>query len=150
MTLEWIAHRLSSGTLTSLLCGMAWNMESMIVFRAVQGLLGVRALGNRNFLLGCFLSFVTGVGIFATIYLTPLFLGYVRGYSAWQTGVAIASTGAAQLIGVPIYVKLSKRFDMRWLMMFGLPCFSLPMWTFVPITHDSGSDQLFYRKSCVV
>ena len=41
MTLEWIAHRLRSGTLTSLLCGMAWNMESMIVFRAVQGLWGV-------------------------------------------------------------------------------------------------------------
>ena len=46
----------------------------------------LRALGNRNFALGCFLSFVTGVGIFTTIYLTPLFLGYVRGFSAWQTG----------------------------------------------------------------
>ena len=38
-----------------------------------------RALSNRNFALGCFLSFVTGIGIFSTIYLTPLFLGYVRG-----------------------------------------------------------------------
>jgi DHA2 family multidrug resistance protein len=27
-------------TLTSLLCGIAWNIESMIVFRALQGLLG--------------------------------------------------------------------------------------------------------------
>jgi hypothetical protein len=35
----------------------------------------LRALSNRNFALGCFLSFVTGVGIFSTIYLTPLFLG---------------------------------------------------------------------------
>ena len=42
----------------------------------------LRALGNRNFALGCFLSFITGVGIFTTIYLTPLFLGYVRGFSA--------------------------------------------------------------------
>jgi DHA2 family multidrug resistance protein len=32
--------------------------------------------------LGCFLSFVTGVGAFTTIYLTPLFLGYVRDVSA--------------------------------------------------------------------
>ena len=80
----------------------------------------LRALTNRNFALGCFLSFVTGVGIFSTIYLTPLFLGYVRGFSAWQTGLAIFSTGAASLIGVPIYILLAKKFDLRWLMMFGL------------------------------
>jgi len=34
---------------------------------------------------------VTGIGIFSTIYLAPLFRGYVRGYSAWQTGVAVCS-----------------------------------------------------------
>src|SRR6201996_7889664 len=27
-------------TLTSLLCGIAWNIESMIAFRALQGMLG--------------------------------------------------------------------------------------------------------------
>jgi DHA2 family multidrug resistance protein len=47
----------------------------------------LRALANRNFAVGCFLSFVTGIGIFSTIYLTPLFLGYVRGFSAWQTAL---------------------------------------------------------------
>ena len=40
----------------------------------------LRALGNRNFTFGCILSFITGIGIFSTIYLTPLFLGYVRGF----------------------------------------------------------------------
>ena len=68
----------------------------------------LRALGNRNFALGCFLSFVTGVGIFTTIYLTPLFLGYVRGFSAWQTGIAIFSTGVASLVGVPVYIVLAR------------------------------------------
>ncbi|MBV8156648.1 MAG: DHA2 family efflux MFS transporter permease subunit, partial [Dyella sp.] len=42
----------------------------------------LRALGDRNFALGSFFSFITGIGLFATIYLTPLFLGRVRGYSA--------------------------------------------------------------------
>ena len=85
----------------------------------------LRAFGNRNFALGCFLSFVTGVGIFTTIYLTPLFLGYVRGFSAWQTGIAIFSTGVASLIGSPVYIVLARKFDTRWLMMFGLACFGL-------------------------
>jgi DHA2 family multidrug resistance protein len=102
----------------------------------------LRALGNRNFALGCTLSFVTGVGIFTTIYLTPLFLDYVRGYSAWQTGTAIFSTGVASLVGTPVYILLARRFDTRWLMMFGLACFALSMWSFSFITHDWGAAEL--------
>ena len=54
----------------------------------------LRAFGNRNFVLGCVLSFITGVAIFSAIYLTPLFLGYVRGYSAWQTGSRFSRPGS--------------------------------------------------------
>jgi MFS transporter, DHA2 family, multidrug resistance protein len=102
----------------------------------------LRALANRNFALGCLLSFVTGIGIFSTIYLTPLFLGYVRGFSAWQTGLAIFSTGAASLAGVPVYIALARRFDTRWLMMFGLACFGLAMWSYSFITHLWGAGEL--------
>ena len=99
---------------------LAFIIRSMLVENPV---VEFRALGNRNFAIGCFLSFVTGIGIFSTIYLTPLFLGYVRGYSAWQTGIAVFSTGVASVIGVPFYIFLAKRFDLRWIMMFGLACF---------------------------
>jgi MFS transporter, DHA2 family, multidrug resistance protein len=99
----------------------------------------LRALTNRNFALGCVLSFVTGIGLFTTIYLTPLFLGYVRGFSAWQVGTAIFSTGAASIIGTPIYVALARRYDWRWLMMFGLACFGAAMWSYSFITHDWGA-----------
>ncbi len=100
------------------------------------------ALGNRNFALGCFLSFVTGIGMFTTIYLTPLFLGYVRGLSAWQIGLAIFSTGAASVVGVPFYILLARKVDLRWLMMVGLASFGLAMWTYSFITHDWGGGQL--------
>jgi DHA2 family multidrug resistance protein len=107
-----------------------------------QPVVDFRAFGNRNFAIGCFLSFITGIGIFATIYLTPLFLGYVRGYDALQTGLAVFSTGVASMIGVPVYIFLAKRFDTRWLMMFGLASFGLSMWSYSFITHDWGGDQL--------
>jgi DHA2 family multidrug resistance protein len=107
-----------------------------------QPVVDLRALGNRNFAIGCFLSFVAGIGIFTTIYLTPLFLGYVRGFSAWQTGTAIFSTGAASLIGTPIYILLARKIDLRWLLMAGLASFAAAMWSFSFITHDWGSDQL--------
>jgi DHA2 family multidrug resistance protein len=119
--------------------GILFVVRSLTFARPVVDL---RALKNRNFLVGCLLSFVTGIGIFSTIYLTPLFLGYVRGFSAWQIGVAIFSTGAASLIGVPIYILLARKFDTRWLMMLGLASFGLSMWSFSFITHDWGADQL--------
>ena len=121
------------------IAGILFVVRSLTFARPVVDL---RALGNRNFAIGCFLSFVTGVGIFSTIYLNPLFLGYVRGFSAWQTGVAIFSTGAASLARVPVYIVLARKFDTRWLMMSGLALFGFSMWSFGFITHDWGGDQL--------
>ncbi len=105
-----------------------------------------RALTNRNFALGCIASFTVGIGMFSTIYLTPLFLGYVRGYSAWQTGIAVFSTGIASVAGVPVYIWLAKRYDLRWIMMFGLAMFAAGMWSFSSITSVWGADQLLWPQ----
>jgi DHA2 family multidrug resistance protein len=118
---------------------IAFITRSLIVAGPV---VDFRALTNVNFAVGCFLSFVVGIGMFATIYLTPLFLGYIRGFSAWQTGVAIFSTGIASLAGVPVYIILSKRVDLRWLMLGGMACFGLGMWSFSLITSDWGWREL--------
>jgi DHA2 family multidrug resistance protein len=122
---------------------VAFIIRSMIVKNPV---VDFRAFGNRNFALGCFLSFTTGIGIFSTIYLTPLFLGYVRGFSAWQTGIAIFSTGAASIAGVPVYIALARKYDLRWIMMFGLACFGLAMWSFSFITSEWGGAQLLWPQ----
>src|SRR5467141_846044 len=41
LSTRWLFTASAAGfTLSSLLCGLAWNIESMILFRALQGLLG--------------------------------------------------------------------------------------------------------------
>src|SRR4051812_8300367 len=107
----------------------------------------LRALKSRNFALGCFFSFMTGVGIFATIYLTPLFLGRVRGFSALQIGLAVFSTGIFQILAIPVYTFLARKIDLRWLMLFGLACFTVSMWNFTPITHDWGWRELLVPQA---
>src|SRR6185312_14344820 len=91
--------------------------------------------------------FVTGIGIFATIYLTPLFLARVRGFSAWQIGLAVFATGLFQVCAIPFYSMLARRIDLRWLMMFGLACFAVSMWNFTPITHDWGWRELLLPQA---
>jgi len=103
----------------------------------------LRAFLDRNFAIGSFESFVTGAAIFSPIYLTPLFLGYVRSYDASQIGLAIFSTGAASLIAVPFYIMLAKRFDLRWLMMAGIASFGVAMWGFSYITSQWSGAELF-------
>jgi DHA2 family multidrug resistance protein len=106
-----------------------------------------RALKIRNFGIGSLLSFITGIVIFSTIYLTPVFLGRVRGFSAWQIGLAVFSTGLFQICAIPVYTVLARRVDLRWLMAFGFLCFTLSMWTFTPITHEWGWKELLIPQA---
>jgi hypothetical protein len=106
----------------------------------------LRALAIRNFSLGWWVSFVTGIGIFTTVYLTPLFLGRVRGFNA-QIGMAMLSAGAIQLAAVRVYSVLANRVDLRSLMMFGLACFPMGLWSFTPITHDWGWSELLLPQA---
>src|SRR5476651_2248811 len=126
------------------LCGIGFIWRSLVYAHPIVDL---RALKDRNFALGCFFSFVTGVGIFATIYLTPLFLGRVRGYSALDIGLAIFSTGVFQIMAIPLYAFLANRVDLRWIMMTGLGLFALSMWDFSPITHDWGARELMLPQA---
>jgi DHA2 family multidrug resistance protein len=128
----------------SALCGVGFVVRSLTYAHPVVDL---RALGDLNFALGCLFSFITGVGIFTTIYLTPIFLGRVEGYSALQIGEAVFSTGVFQILTIPLYAFLAQRYDLRWIMMAGLAIFALSMWDFTPITHDWGAHQLLLPQA---
>ena len=142
---DWFGdHTIRTTAWVSGVAGIAFIWRSLTYDEPVVDL---RALKSRNFALGCFFSFVTGIGIFATIYLTPLFLGRVREFSALQIGWAVFSTGIFQVCAIPIYATLARRVDLRWLMMLGLAGFALSMWSFTPITHDWGWRELLLPQA---
>jgi MFS transporter, DHA2 family, multidrug resistance protein len=128
----------------SAVAGIAFVWRSLTY---AQPVVDLRALKSRNFSLGSFFSFVSGVGIFSTIYLTPLFLARVRGFSALQIGIAVFSTGIFQVLSIPIYTVCPRFVDLRWLLMTGLACFALSMWNFAPITHDCGWRELLLPQA---
>jgi DHA2 family multidrug resistance protein len=128
----------------SALAGVGFVIRSLAY---AQPVVDLRALTIRNFALGSWFSFVTGVGIFATVYLTPLFLARIRGFDAWQIGAALLSAGVFQLVAVAVYGAVANRIDLRWLMMFGLGCFAVSMWLFTPLTHDWGWRELLLPQA---
>ena len=142
---DWMADpEIRSTAWIAGLSGIAFVWRSLTFKNPIVDL---RALKDRNFALGCFFSFIAGMAIFSTIYLTPLFLGRVRGFSSLQIGMAMFSTGIFQILSIPVFTFLAKRVDMRWLMMAGLGLFALAMWSFAPITHDWGWEELLFPQA---
>ena len=82
-------------------------------------------LKDRNFAVGCLLSFTLGIGLFGSVYLMPVFLAYVRGHQALRIGEIMLVTGATQLITAPIAVALERRMDARLLSALGFVAFGI-------------------------
>ncbi len=142
---DWFGDETIRGAaLISGVSGLAFIWRSLAYAHPIVDL---RALKSLNFSLGCFFSFVTGIGIFATIYLTPLFLARVRGFSALEIGLAVFSTGLFQVSAIPFYTYFARRIDLRWLLAFGLGLFTLSMASFTPITHDWGWKELLLPQA---
>ncbi len=114
---------------------------------AKEPIVDLRALSVRNFGIGSVLSFVTGIGIFVAVFLTPLFLAEVRGFSSLQIGLSLLSVGAFQLIALGFYAFATRYFSMRALLLFGLVCFGLGCYLYVPLTHDWGWQQFLLPQA---
>ncbi|TAM06040.1 MAG: DHA2 family efflux MFS transporter permease subunit [Paraburkholderia sp.] len=126
------------------ICGFLFIVHGLT---AKDPIVDLRALAVRNFGIGSLLSFVTGIGIFVAVFLTPLFLAEVRGFSSLQIGFALLSVGIFQLLALGVYAVATRFFSMRTLMVFGLLLFGLGCYLYVPLTHDWGWEQLLLPQA---
>lgn len=137
-------HIIVTCTWISAICGFLFLVHALT---AEDPIVDIRALAIRNFGIGSLLSFITGIGIFVAVYLTPLFLAQVRDLNSLQIGVALLSVGAFQLLALSAYAIAARYFSMRALLMFGLVCFGLGCYLYTPLTHDWGWQQLLLPQA---
>lgn len=128
----------------TLVSALLFTLRTLTISNPIMDLY---AFKDKNFSLGCFFSFAGGVGIFSTVYLTPVFLGQVRGFSPMDIGVAVCTTGIFQILSVPLYLYLSKKINLQWLLMVGLGGFAFSMFLFTPITHQWGWQELLLPQA---
>ncbi len=93
--------------------------------RAPVPVVEIGLFAERRFVLGCALSFACGFGLFGSVYLMPVFLGYVRGHDALETGAIMLATGLAQLLVAPLAVGAERRLDARLLTAAGFAAFGI-------------------------
>ncbi len=105
-------------------------------FTVKQPVVDLRAFANRNFTMGCLLSFILGIGLYGLTYIYPVFLARVRGYSALQIGETMFISGLAMFLTAPIAGRLMAKFDARYLIGFGLIVFAIGAFMAADVTKD--------------
>ena len=97
---------------------------------------------NRNFTVGCMLSFVLGMCLIGQTYMLPQFLSRVRGYSSLQIGEVMAVTGTVMFLSAPLAGKLGNSVDPRKILFVGFAIVCTGLYLNGRMTTDVGFDQL--------
>jgi DHA2 family multidrug resistance protein len=106
------------------------------VLTAEEPIVDIRTFTNRNFGIGCLISFCVGIGLYGLTYMYPRYLAEVRGYSALQIGETMFVSGITMFLTAPIVGRLMQKVDMRLIIAAGIVIFALGSWQMTFITRD--------------
>jgi DHA2 family multidrug resistance protein len=98
--------------------------------------------GRRNFGVSSVVGATTGMALYGSTFLLPLFLAQIAGYNSRQIGMVIMWMGLPQLVMMPIVARLSKVYDNRLICSVGLVLFAMSSFMNTTMTADTMSDQL--------
>ncbi len=133
------------------ICGMAAAIFLTIftgweLYGAKTPVVQLRLLACRNLGVSSVIGFVLGVGLYGTIYLIPLYLGDVQGYSPRLIGETLIWVGLPQLVVFPFLPLLLKKFDVRLLVFLGSLIFAGSCFMNSYMSLDYAKDQFIFAN----
>ena len=139
----WISPTVAGLFFVSLGAGLATVRRALWQRRP---LIDVRAFADRDFSVGCWLSFAVGAGLYGAVYLMPVFLGFVRDHDAFETGRIMVVMGLAQLAAAPVAVAVERRMNPALMSGIGLVVFALGLGLSYWQSPASDFDDLFWPQ----
>ena len=138
----------TSGLVAGLLILSLASMSGFVrrTLRASHPVVDLSAFADRNFTIGCLLSFVLGIGLFGSVYLMPVFLAFVRDHNALEIGMIMLVTGVAQLSIAPVAVALEQRLDARLLSAAGFALFAVGLGLSAFQTPETDYQAMFWPQ----
>jgi DHA2 family multidrug resistance protein len=115
--------------------------------RAENPIVDLRVFRTPTFSIGVTLGFILGVCVFSTLFLQPLFLASVRGYSPLQVGETMFVQGATMLFAAPVigytmrYIRDTRPFGVLGFLLVAASC-----WLQAHMTADWGLEQLTWPQ----
>jgi len=112
-------------------------------FYSRQPLVKIAAFREKGFAVASVLSFVIGFGVFTGVYLTPVFLAEVRGYSSIDIGITVFIGGLFMTLSAAPAAWLATKLDLRIVLAVGLALYAISQWMMTTLGSDWGFWQLF-------
>jgi DHA2 family multidrug resistance protein len=131
---EWLQD--TSVAVCAAVCAVSAIAFFYRVLTAREPIVDITAFANRNFGVGCLLSFCVGIGLYGLTYMYPRYLSEVRGYSALMIGETMFVSGATMFLMAPIVGRLMLKIDLRYIIAFGLVVFALGSYQMTWMTRD--------------
>jgi DHA2 family multidrug resistance protein len=100
-----------------------------------------------TFVFACVFNLVIGFGMYASVYLVPVYLGRVRGYNSLEIGTTVLVVGCAQIISTIIAARLSEAVDRRYVITVGLVLFAFSLWLSSHMNAHWGFAELFWPQA---
>jgi DHA2 family multidrug resistance protein len=119
---------------------------SLFVLRSLRKEAPVVDLSNlldRRLTVGCALSFLTGIGLYGSVYLMPVFLSFVRGHGALRIGEIMLVTGAAQLVTAPLVIRAERHINAATLTIIGFVLFGIGLGLSAFQTREADFNEMF-------
>jgi len=98
----------------------------------------IRLLANVRFTAATFLGGVMGMGLSGVLFILPLFLQNLLGYTAMQSGLMLMPRSIAMLFMMPVAGRLYNRMGPRLLVFIGLGFLVFGFWDLAKLTTDVG------------
>src|SRR3954467_12932792 len=131
---EWLQD--TSVAICAWICAISAIAFFHRVLTAEEPIVDIRTFTNRNFAVGCLISFCVGIGLYGLTYIYPRYLAEVRGYSALMIGQTMFVSGIAMFLTAPLVGRLMQKVDLRLIIATGIVIFALGSWQMTWITRD--------------
>jgi MFS transporter, DHA2 family, multidrug resistance protein len=142
---EWFAS--AEVTMWALVSAAGAVLFFWRAFKAQTPIVDLKPFGSPTFAIGAGLGFILGLGLFASVFLTPLFLSSVRGYSALQIGHTMFVQGAVMFLTAPIIGRLGRTLqDTRPLGFLGFLLVAASCWQQAHLTAESAFWELAWPQ----
>ena len=110
-----------------------------------EPVIDLRILKDRQLGTGIVMGGLLGFGLFGSVFVLPVFLQALHGFTANQTGMVILPGAISAAITMAILGKnLRKITDGRPVIAIGAALFMVCMWQLAQLTMDSGQADLFW------
>src|SRR2546428_3112862 len=109
-----------------------------------QPVVDLRILKSRQLAVGVVFGLVLGVCLYATVFVLPVYLQNLQGFTAEQTGFVILPGALASAFTMATMGRTTGKFDGRLSILAGVSIFALSMWKHAHFTTDSGMADFFW------